>query len=156
VQRETAFNVSAIKDTVLRSIKLNQQAYNNRDADVLREVYLEPMLSQVAHDLSGDFESFPAPARHHLRGPRRLLHGLPANRQGRALRLRPGGEPAERQRNDQRRVDLPAGSGCGKRRRPRPANDPSLPRLLPLHPGRHRRTLVDHRRPVRQRNLAPL
>src|SRR2546430_2082657 len=60
VQRETAFNVSAIKDTVLRSIKLNQQAYNNRDADVLREVYLEPMLSQVAHDLSGDFESFPA------------------------------------------------------------------------------------------------
>jgi hypothetical protein len=52
VQRETAFNVSAIKDTVLRSIKLNQQAYNNRDADVLREVYLEPMLSQVAHDLS--------------------------------------------------------------------------------------------------------
>ena len=50
MQRETAFNVSAIKDTVLRSIKLNQQAYNNRDADVLREVYLEPMLSQVAHD----------------------------------------------------------------------------------------------------------
>src|SRR5579864_3740092 len=60
MQRETAFNVSAIKDTVLRSIKLNQQAYNNREADVLREVYLEPMLSQVAHDLSGDFESFPA------------------------------------------------------------------------------------------------
>src|ERR1700730_8237855 len=44
VQRETAFNVSAIKDTVLRSIKLNQQAYNNRDA----------------HALRGDFESFPA------------------------------------------------------------------------------------------------
>src|SRR5260370_20844895 len=60
VQRETAVNVSAIKDTVLRSIKLNQQAYNNRDADGLPEVYLEPMLSQGAHDLSGDFESFPA------------------------------------------------------------------------------------------------
>jgi len=60
VQRETTFDVSAIKETVLRSIKLNQQAYNDRDAEVLREVYLEPMLSQVAHDLSGDFESFPA------------------------------------------------------------------------------------------------
>ncbi|HYM51734.1 MAG TPA: hypothetical protein VET65_14335 [Candidatus Limnocylindrales bacterium] len=60
MRQETMFNVAAIKETVLRSIKLNQQAYNNRDADVLREVYLEPMLSQVAHDLSGDFESFPA------------------------------------------------------------------------------------------------
>ncbi len=52
--------VSAIKETVLRSIALNQKAYNGRDPDVLREVYLEPMLSQVAHDLSGDFESFPS------------------------------------------------------------------------------------------------
>ena len=60
VRQETTINVQAIKETVLRSIKLNQQAYNNRDTEVLREVYLEPMLSQVAHDLSGDFESFPA------------------------------------------------------------------------------------------------
>ncbi len=60
MRQETTINVAAIKETVLRSIKLNTQAYNNRDTDVLREVYLEPMLSQVAHDLSGDFESFPA------------------------------------------------------------------------------------------------
>ncbi len=52
--------VAPIKETVLRSIALNQKAYNGRDPDVLREVYLEPMLSQVAHDLSGDFESFPS------------------------------------------------------------------------------------------------
>ncbi len=60
MRQDTTINVAAIKETVLRSIKLNEQAYNNRDTDVLREVYLEPMLSQVAHDLSGDFESFPA------------------------------------------------------------------------------------------------
>jgi len=53
-------SVAAIKETVLRSVALNQKAYNSRDPDVLRDVYLEPMLSQVAHDLSGDFEAFPA------------------------------------------------------------------------------------------------
>jgi hypothetical protein len=53
-------SVAAIKETVLKSIALNQKAYNSRDPEVLREVYLEPMLSQVAHDLSGDFESFPS------------------------------------------------------------------------------------------------
>src|SRR5258708_39160359 len=33
VQRETAFNVSAIKDTVLRAIQLNHPADNNPQAD---------------------------------------------------------------------------------------------------------------------------
>jgi hypothetical protein len=60
MRQETTFNIAAIKETVHRSITLNKQAYNSRDPEVLREVYLEPMLSQVAHDLSGDFESFPA------------------------------------------------------------------------------------------------
>src|SRR5260370_39845049 len=50
VQRETAFNVSAIKDTGLRSIQLNQQAYNNREAHRLREVYLEPLLAHGDHE----------------------------------------------------------------------------------------------------------